>query len=58
METIKLNESMINIFFGGMDSECLTQVKELVEQGAVLNTTTGEIIINNTRTGIFTDYNF
>ena len=56
MKTIKLNDSMINKFFGGMDSDCIEQVKELAEQGAVLNPTTGEIILNNTRTGIFTDY--
>ena len=58
METIKLNDQLINKFFGGMDSDCLEQVKELAEQGAVLNPTTGEIILNNTRTGIYTDYNF
>ena len=58
MEKIKLNESMINRFFGGMDSDCIEQVKELVEQGAVLNPLNGELVLNNTRTGIFTDANF
>ena len=56
METIKLNESMINRFFGGMDSDCIDQVKELVEQGAVINPLSGELILNNTRTNIFTEY--
>lgn len=56
MENIKLNESMIDRFFGGMDNDCLEQVKALVQQGAVLNPLSGELILNNTRTGIFTDY--
>ena len=47
---------MINRFFGGMDNDCLEQVKELVKQGAVLNPISGELVLNNTRTGIFTDY--
>ena len=58
MKNIKLNEQLIDEFFGGMDSDCLEQVKNLVEQGAVLNPISGEIIINNTRTGIFTDFIF
>ena len=58
MKNIELNESMIDQFFGGMDNDCLTQVKELIEQGAVLNPVSGELILNNTRTGIFTDYLF
>ena len=56
MKNIKINESMINKFFGGMDSDCIEQVKELVKQGAVLNPLSGELVLNNTRTGIFTDY--
>ena len=56
METIILNESIIDKFFGGMDQDCLEQVKELVEQGAVLNPLSGELILNNIRTGIFTDF--
>ena len=56
METIILNDQLINKFFGGMDSDCLEQVKDLVEQGAVLNPLSGELIIDNTRTGVFTDY--
>ena len=56
METIILNDQLINKFFGGMDSDCLEQVKDLVEQGALLNPLSGELIIDNTRTGIFTDY--
>ena len=56
MKNIKLDDELINEFFGGMDSDCLEQVKELVAQGAVLNPITGELILNNTRTGIFTDY--
>lgn len=56
MENIKLNESMIAKFFGGLDSDCLEEVRSLVEQGAVLNPLSGELVLNNTRTGIFTDY--
>ena len=58
METIKLTESLIDTFFGEMDSECLEEVRSLVEQGAVLNPLSGELILNNIRTGIFTDFNF
>ena len=53
---MKLTNSMINRFFGGMDNDCLKQVKNLVDQGAVLNPLSRELILNNTRTGIFTDY--
>ena len=56
METIKLNQTMIDRFFGGMDSDCIKQVKELVDKGAVLNPLSGELVLNNTRTGVFTDY--
>ena len=56
MENIKLNENLINKLFGGLDSDCLEQVKALVEQGAVLNPLNGEIVLNNTGTEIFTDY--
>ena len=56
MENIKLNEQLINKFFGGLDPDCLEQVIALVEQGATLDPTSGEIISGNTRTGIFTDY--
>ena len=56
MKNIKLTDSMIDRFFGGMDSDCLEKVKELVEKGAVLNPLSGELILNNTRTGIFTEY--
>ena len=56
MKNINLNKDLINRFFGGLDSECIEQVQHLVEQGAVLNTITGELVLNNTRTGIFTDY--
>ena len=56
MKNIKLNESMINRFFGGMDSDCIEQVKNLVDKGAVLNPLSGELVFNNTRTGVFTDY--
>ena len=56
MKYIKLNEQLIDKFFGNMDSDCLEQVKTLAEQGAVLNPANGEIICNNTRTGIITDY--
>ena len=56
MKNIKLTDSMIDRFFGGMDSDCLEQVKELIEKGAVLNPLSGELVLNNTRTGIFTDY--
>ena len=53
---IFLSDSMINRFFGGMGSDCIEQVKNLVDQGAVLDPISGEVILNNTRTGIFTDY--
>ena len=56
MKNIRLNDQLISRFFGGMDSDCLEQVKDLVEQGAVLNPLSGELIIDNTRTGVFTDY--
>ena len=56
MENIKLNEKLIGKFFSGMDNDCLEQVQHLVEQGAVLNPLSGELVLNNTRTGIFTDY--
>ena len=56
MQNIKLTRSMINRFFGEMDNDCLNQVQNLVDQGAVLNPLSGELILNNTRTGIFTDY--
>ena len=47
MENIKLNNTLINRFFGGLDSDCLEQVKELVEQGAVLNLKDGNLYLNN-----------
>ena len=56
MKNIKLTNSMVDKFFGGMDSDCIEQVKALVEQGAILNPLSGELVLNNTRTGIFTDY--
>ena len=56
MKNIRLNDQLISKFFGGLDSDCIEQVKALVEQGAVLNPLSGELILNNTRTGIFTDY--
>ena len=56
MKTIKLDGNLIGKFFGGMDSDCLEQIKDLAQQGAVINTTTGEIVLNNIRTNIFTDY--
>ena len=56
MENIKLNEKLIGKFFSGMDNDCLEQVQLLVEQGAVLNPLSGELVLNNIRTGIFTDY--
>ena len=57
MENIKLNESMIDKFFGGLDPDCLEQVIALVEQGAVLDPISGELVLDNTRTGICTDFN-
>ena len=56
MKNIKLNEKLINKFFGGLDSDCLEQVKELVEQGAVLNLKDGNLYIGNTNQHIGTDY--
>ena len=56
MKNIKLNNTLINKFFGGLDSDCLEEVRSLVEQGAVLNPLSGELVLDNARTGIFTDY--
>ena len=56
MKTIKLDGNLIEIFFGEMDSDCLAQVQHLAQQGAVLNTITGELILKSVKTGIFTDY--
>ena len=53
---IFLSDSMINRFFGGMDNDCLEQVKELVKQGAVLNLKDGNLYIGNTNQHIGTDY--
>ena len=53
---IEMNENLVNKFFGGMDLDCLENIRALVEQGAVLNPLSGELVLNNTRTGIFTDY--
>ena len=53
---IFLNDSMINRFFGGMNSDCIEQVKALVEQGAVLNLNDGNLYIGNTNQHIGTDY--
>ena len=53
---IKLTQELVDKFFCGMDSDCLEQVKDLAQQGAVINPTTGEIVLNNIRTNIFTDY--
>ena len=56
MKIIKLNETMIDRFFGGMNNDCLEQVKALVEQGAVLNLNDGNLYIGNTNQHIGTDY--
>lgn len=56
MKNIRLNDQLISKFFGGLDSDCLKQVKNLVKQGAVLNPLSRELVLNNTRTNIFTDY--
>ena len=56
METIKLTHELIDVFFGGMDLDELKELEELAEQGAVLDPTSGEIILHNTGTGIYTDY--
>ena len=53
---IFLNDSMINRFFGGMDSDCIEQVKELVDKGAVLNLKDGNLYLGNTNQHIGTDY--
>ena len=58
MKNIKLDETLIDVFFGGMDPECLDQIKELVEQGATLDPISGELILNNIKTGIYTDFDF
>lgn len=56
MEKINLNKDLINKFFAGLDSECLEQVKDLAQQGAVLDPLNGELVLNNIRTSVFTDY--
>lgn len=56
MKKIKLNENLINKFFAGLDSECLEQVKDLAQQGAVIDPLNGELVLNNIRTSVFTDY--
>ena len=53
---IFLNDSMVDRFFGGLDSDCLEQVKALVEQGAVLNLKDGNLYLGNTNQHIGTDY--
>lgn len=56
MRNIKLNDTLINRFFGGMDNDCLEQVRNLVEQGAVLNLKDGNLYLNNINQHIGTDY--
>lgn len=56
MKYIEMNQALIDVFFGGLDPDCLEEVRSLVEQGAVLNPLSGELVLDNTRTGIFTDY--
>ena len=56
MKNIKLNESMINRFFGGMDNDCLEQVTDLVKQGAVISLNDGNLYLNNINQHIGTDY--
>ena len=56
MKKINLNKDLINIFFAGLDSECLEQVKDLAQQGAVLDPISGELILKSVKTGVFTDY--
>ena len=56
MKKINLNKDLINIFFSEMDSDCLAQVQHLVEQGAVLDPISGELILKSVKTGVFTDY--
>lgn len=53
---IFLSDSMIDRFFGGMDNDCLEQVKNLVGKGAVLNLNDGNLYIGNTNQHIGTDY--
>ena len=56
MKNIRLNDQLISKFFGGMDSDCIEQVKNLVEQGAVLNLNDGNLYLNNINQHIGTDY--
>lgn len=56
MENIKLNESMINRFFGGMDTDCLEEVRAIVKQGAVLNLKDGNLYLDKINQHIGTDY--
>ena len=56
MKNIRLNDQLVSKFFGGLDSDCLEKVKELVEQGAVLNLKDGNLYLGNTNQHIGTDY--
>lgn len=54
---IEMTENLVEKFFGGMDAECLEQVKKLEEKGnLLLNAKTGELFQNAIGTKIYTDY--
>lgn len=54
---IEMNEALIDVFFGGMDSECLEQIKKLeAEGGLLLNIKTGGLVRKCIGQHIYTDY--
>ena len=54
---IKLNEKLVDIFFAGLEDDCLEDAKKLVKEGTCyLVPRTGEIIKDGKGTGIFTGY--
>ena len=54
---IEMNENLVEKFFGGMDAECLEQVRKLEEYGnLLLDARTGELFANSIGQKIYTDY--
>ena len=52
-----MTPELVDKFFGGMDAECLEQVRKLEEHGnLLLDARTGELFQNATGTKIYTDY--
>lgn len=54
---IVMNEKLIDIFFGEMDSDSLKEVKEYEKEGNLtLNLESGELRQNGVGLGVYTDY--